>query len=160
MGGRNCLTDFHGMELTRDKYCSLVKKWQSLIEGHTDVRTTDGYTVRLFCLAFTKRDPAQNSTTTYAQSGHIRKIRKKMVKVMQEEASKVSLRELVKKLIPESIGKEIEKQTRPIFPLKDVHLRKAKVLKKPKFDITRLMELHEKSSGDDSGANMLRPETE
>merc|ERR1712150_269821 len=141
MGGRNCLTDFHGMELTRDKYCSLVKKWQSLIEGHTDVRTTDGYTVRLFCLAFTKRDPVQNSTTTYAQSGHIRKIRKKMVKVMQEEASKVSLREL-------------EKKTRPIFPLKDVHLRKAKVLKKPKFDITRLVELHEKSSGDDSGANM------
>jgi len=158
--GRNCLTDFHGMELTRDKYCSLVKKWQTLIEATCDVRTTDGYVVRLFCLAFTKRDQSSTSTTCYAQSGHIRKIRKRMVKVMEEEAGKVTLRELVKKLIPESIGREIEKQTRPIFPLKDVVLRKAKVLKKPKFDITRLMELHEKSSGDDGGANMVRPETE
>ena len=24
--GRNCLTDFHGMTLTRDKICSLIKK--------------------------------------------------------------------------------------------------------------------------------------
>ena len=37
-------------------------------------------------------------------------------------AEKVQLRELVKKLIPESIGKEIEKQTQAIFPLKDCSL--------------------------------------
>ena len=24
--GRSCLTDFHGMSLTRDKICSLIKK--------------------------------------------------------------------------------------------------------------------------------------
>merc|ERR1719262_2137839 len=57
--GRNCLTDFHGMSLTRDKLCSLVKKWQTLIEGNCDVKTTDGYTVRMFCLAFTKRTADQ-----------------------------------------------------------------------------------------------------
>ena len=26
--GKNCLTNFHGMDLTRDKMCSMVKKWQ------------------------------------------------------------------------------------------------------------------------------------
>ena len=26
--GRNVLTNFHGMSLTRDKLCSMVKKWQ------------------------------------------------------------------------------------------------------------------------------------
>ena len=50
----------------------------------------------------------------------------------------VQLRELVKKLIPESIGKEIQKQTQGIFPLKDVLIRKVKILKKPRFDITNL----------------------
>jgi len=55
--GRNCLADFHGLSLTRDKECSLIRKWQTLIEAHTDVRTTDGYLVRLFVIAFTKKTP-------------------------------------------------------------------------------------------------------
>jgi small subunit ribosomal protein S3Ae len=158
--GRNCLTDFHGMELTRDKQCSLVKKWQSTIEGNTDIKTSDGYTVRLFCLAFTARQNDQVKTTCYAQSAHIKKIRKKMVEIMQAEGSKVALKDLVKKLIPESISRLISNHCRPIFPLKDVCIRKVKVLKKPKFDLSRLMEIHEKSSEGDAGAAMLRPETD
>ena len=43
----------------------------------------------------------------------------------------------VKKLIPEVIGKEIEKQCKGIFPLKDCMIRKVKIMKKPKFDITK-----------------------
>merc|ERR1712176_1420275 len=53
--GDNCLTNFHGMELTRDKQCSIIKKWQSKIEAHVDCTTTDGYKLRLFCVGFTKR---------------------------------------------------------------------------------------------------------
>eukprot|EP00933_Yihiella_yeosuensis_P001022 TRINITY_DN1015_c2_g1_i1.p1 TRINITY_DN1015_c2_g1~~TRINITY_DN1015_c2_g1_i1.p1 ORF type:complete len:269 (-),score=76.42 TRINITY_DN1015_c2_g1_i1:142-948(-) len=157
--GRNCLTDFHAMTLTRDKICSLIQKWQTLIEAHVDVKTTDGYVVRMFAIAFTKRRPDQNKTNCYAQSAQIRKIRKKMVDIMTNEASKVQLRELVKKLIPESIGKEIEKQTQGIFPLKNCLVRKVKLMKKPKFDITKLMELHG-DGGDDAGVEMLRPENE
>jgi len=158
--GRNALTDFHGMSLTRNHICSLVKKWQTLVEAQTDVKTSDGYTVRLFCLAFTRKPQEQIKNTTYAQTGHIKRLRKMMRKVMQDEGSKVQLRELVKKFIPESIGKEIEKRSLNIFPLKDCHIRKAKVIKKPKFDITRLMELHEKGAADDPGAAMARPEEE
>merc|ERR1712085_223382 len=95
-----------------------------------------------------------------AQSAQIRKIRRKMTEIMTNEAGKVQLRELVKKLIPESIGKEIEKQTQGIFPLKDVLVRKVKILKKPKFDITKLMELHGDGDGDDAGVVMVRPENE
>merc|ERR1719299_196773 len=154
--GRNCLTDFHGLSLTRDKECALIKKWSSLIEGHADVKTTDGFAVRMFVMGFTKRRPDQVKTNCYAQTAQIKKIRKKMVEIMAAEATSAQLRDLVKKLIPESIGKEIEKQCEAIFPLKDVHIRKVKVLKKPKFDITKFMELH--TGGDDSGADMLRPE--
>merc|ERR1719401_2727751 len=105
-----------------------------MIEAHVDVKTSDGYVVRMFVIAFTKRRPDQVKTNCYAQTAQIRKIRKKMTDVMTNEAGKVQLRELVKKLIPESIGKEIEKQTQGIFPLKDVLIRKVKIMKKPKFD--------------------------
>merc|ERR1712226_935260 len=157
--GRNCLTDFHAMELTRDKQCSLIRKWQSLIEANVAVKTTDGYTVRLFVIAFTKKRDEQVKANCYAQSAQIRKIRERMVKVINDEAGKCMLRDLVKKLIPESIGKEIVRKTQGVYPLKDVHIRKVKVLKKPKFDITKLMELHGDSGGD-AGTEMLRPEGE
>jgi len=157
--GRNCLTDFHGMEITRDKTCMLIRKWHTLLEANVDVKTTDGYLVRLFVIAFTKRRPDQVSTKCYAQSAQIRKIRKKMVEIMANEAGKVLLRDLVRKLIPEAIGKEIEKQTQGIFPLNNVMVRKVKILKKPKFDITKLMELHgDGDAADDAGVVMVEAE--
>jgi len=157
--GRNCLTDFHGLDLTRDKECSLIRKWHTLIEAHADVKTTDGYVVRLFVIAFTKRRQDQVKTNCYAQSAQIRKIRVKMMHIMNEEAGKVPLRELVKKLIPDSIGKEIEKQTQGIYPLANVFIRKVKIIKKPKFDITKLMELHGDGDGD-AGVAMMVEENE
>merc|ERR1712216_951421 len=140
--------------------CALIRKWHTLIEAFVDVKTTDGYTVRLFTMAFTKRRPDQVKTNCYAQSAQIRKIRAKMTEIMMNEASKGQLRDLVEKLIAESIGKEIEKQTQGIFPLKDVLVRKVKILKKPKFDITKLMEQHAGGDAEDEGAALGRPEAE
>merc|ERR1711933_638012 len=140
-------------ELTRDHLYAKIRKWTTMIEAHSDVKTTDGYVVRLFVIAFTKRRADQVKTNCYAQSAQIRKIRKKMTEIMTKEAGSVQLRELVKKLIPESIGKEIEKQAQGIFPLKDVLIRKVKIMKKPKFDITKLMELHGEGD-DDVGVEM------
>ena len=158
--GKNCLTDFHGLSLTRDKQMSLIRKMQTLIEAHADVTTSDGYLVRMLVIAFTKKRPDQVKSSCFAQSAQIRRIRKKMVDIMVNEASKVQLRELVKKLIPESIGKEIEKHTQGIYPRKDVLIRKVKVLKKPNFDITKLMELHTDTGDYDAGAAIGRPEDE
>jgi small subunit ribosomal protein S3Ae len=140
--GKNCLTNFHGMNFTSDKLRSLVRKWQSLIEAHVDVKTTDGYLVRLFAIAFTKRRPNQVRKTTYAQTAQIREIRKKMFEIMTREASSCDLKELVQKFVPEAIGREIEKATRGIYPLQNVFIRKAKIVKAPKFDINKLLELH------------------
>ena len=48
-----------GMDFTTDKLRALVRKWQTLIESHVDVKTTDGYTLRMFCIGFTKKRPGQ-----------------------------------------------------------------------------------------------------
>lgn len=140
--GRSCLTNFHGMSYTQDKFRSMVKKWQSLIEAHMDVKTSDGYLLRLFCIGFTKRRPKQLKKTCYAQSAQIRNIRKRMFEIISREVSPCDLKEVVSKLIPDSIGKEIEKSCSSIFPLQNVAIYKVKVLRMPKYDVQKLLELH------------------
>jgi len=145
--GTNVLTNFYGMDFTRDKLCSLLKKWQTLIEANVDIKTSDGYTVRMFCIAFTKRTAGQVRKTSYAQSAQARAIRAKMVEIMVSEASKCDLKDLVVKFLPEAIGKEIEKACRSIYPLQNVFIRKVKILKQPKFDLAKLMEVHGEGKG-------------
>jgi small subunit ribosomal protein S3Ae len=97
--GFNLFTNFHGMDMTRDKLCSLIRKWQSLIEANINIVTTDGYQLRVFLIAFTKKQANQAvKSTCYAQAGQIRNIRKIMFDVMREEGSKCDLKELVQKL--------------------------------------------------------------
>ena len=60
-----------GMDFTTDKMRSMVRKWQSLIEAHVDVKTADGYYLRMFCIAFTKKRQGQIKKTCYAQSSQV-----------------------------------------------------------------------------------------
>jgi small subunit ribosomal protein S3Ae len=149
--GKTLLTNFYGMDITRDKLCSLIRKWQTLIEAHADVKTTDGYTLRIFAIAFTKKRPNQIRKTSYAQSAQIRAIRKKMVEIMTSEAQKSDLKGLVNKFVPEAIAKEIEKASQGIYPLQNVFIRKVKTIKTPRFDLTKLMELHGDAGTEDAG---------
>merc|ERR1712157_451828 len=146
--GYNCLTNFHGMDMTRDKLCSLIRKKQTIIEGNVDVRTTDGYFVRMFCIAFTKQQENQTKVTCYAQMQQIRSIRTKMVSIMGDLGKTKDLRSLVKELIGGTTGDQIIRESTPIFPIKDCYIRKVKVLKKPKFDVTALMEWHQEEEKD------------
>lgn len=160
--GRQCLTNFHGMDITTDRLRSLVKKWQTLIEAQADIRTSDGYLLRVFCIGFTMKMRNQIKKTAYAQHTQIKAIRKKMVEIMTRDIAGSELRDVVAKLIPNSIGSEIEKACRGIYPLNNVNIRKVKVLKKPKFDLARLMEMHGESYSattvDDKGQRTERPD--
>ncbi|KAL1320250.1 hypothetical protein HN51_064969 [Arachis hypogaea] len=155
--GRNVLTNFWGMDFTTDKLRSLVKKWQTLIETYVDVKTTDNYMLRMFYIGFTKRRYNQMKRTSYAKSSQIQQIRRKMREIMTKQATSCDLKELVRKFIPEMIGKEIEKATSNIYPLQNGFIRKVKILKAPKFDLGKLMEVHGGDYAEDIGYTVDRP---
>ncbi|XP_055309887.1 40S ribosomal protein S3a-like [Sitodiplosis mosellana] len=156
--GSHCLTNFHGMSLTTDKLRSMVKKWQTLIEANIDVKTTDGYLLRVFAIGFTTKDSASQRKTCYAQHSQVRKIREKMCSIITRDVTSSDLKEVVNKLLPDSIAKDIEKACQGIYPLHDVHIRKVKVLKKPRFDLSRLLELHGDGSGGKSAEGVTNAE--
>ncbi|ELV11042.1 40S ribosomal protein S3a [Tupaia chinensis] len=160
--GKNCLTNFHGVDLTHDKMCSMVKKWQTMIEAHVDVKTTDGYLLHLFCVGVIKKCNNQIRKTSYGHHQQVCQIWKKMMEIMTQELQTNDLKEVVNKLIPDNIGKDIEKACQSIYPLHDVFVRKVKMLKKPRFDLGKFMEFHGegsssgKATGDETGAKVER----
>jgi len=163
----------------------MVKKWQTLIDANIDVKTTDGYLLRVFCIGFTSKDQLSQRKTCYAQHSQVRAIRKKMCDIITRDITSSDLKEVVNKLLPDSIAKDIEKVCQGIYPLHDVYIRKVcfsaillliyqtnlknisfkvKVLKKPRFDISKLLELHGDGGGKGTegviseGAIIDRPE--
>ncbi|CAG2066228.1 unnamed protein product [Timema podura] len=83
-----------------------------------------------------------------------------MVEIITRDISSSDLKEVVNKLLPDSIAKDIEKACQGIYPLHDVYTRKVKVLKKPRFELSKLLELHGDGKGatDEAGVKVERPE--
>ena len=52
-----------------------------MIEAHVDVKTTDGYLLRLFCVGFTKKRDSQIRKTSYAQHQQVHQ----MMEIMTPE---------------------------------------------------------------------------
>jgi small subunit ribosomal protein S3Ae len=145
--GKTCLTNFHAMDMTRDKLCQFIRKWQTLIDAHCEVKTQDGYVLRVFVTAFTGKQPTQARKTSYAQHQQIKAIRKKIVEIISKEASSSNLPDLVAKLNHvDQFPKLITKACQFIYPLSGALIRKVKTLKKPKFDIVRLNDLYKESA--------------
>jgi len=144
--GKQLLTNFRGMELTTDKLRVLMKKWQTTIDAYVDVKTTDGYVLRVFAIAFTKKiSPIKKHC--YAQHSKVRIIRKKMKSIITREIHSGDLKQLVEKLIPDSISSIIERETCNLYPLKDIYIRKVKVVKSPKLELSKLNALHADHGG-------------
>lgn len=78
--------------------CHVYLFLQTMIEAHVDVKTTDGYLLRIFCIGFTKKRLNQIKKTCYAKSSQVRAIRKKMVDIISKEVTSNDLKEVVKKL--------------------------------------------------------------
>ncbi|ELW72464.1 40S ribosomal protein S3a [Tupaia chinensis] len=140
--------------------CSMVKKWQTVIEAHVVVRVTDGYLLHLFCVRFTKKRNNWIQKTSHVQQQQVHHIWKKMVEIKTRAVQTNDLKEVINKLIPDSTGKDIEEACQSIYPLHDVFIRKVKMPRKPKFELGKLMEHHGeggssgKATGDETGAKV------
>lgn len=145
--GRNCITNFYGMSITRDKLSSMVRKWCTIIEGITEVKTSDGYVLRVFAMAFSNRQANQKKKNCYVQSHKVRRIRQKMFDIIQTQISKVTLQEAMKKLQLDVVTSAITKAAGGLFPIRDTTIRKVKIVKSPKFDHAKLLEIHGGESG-------------
>jgi len=153
--GKNVRTSFYGMTMTRDRLCQYIKKWQDLVEAVCEVKTKDGFVLRCFCVGFTKKQEGQIKKTCYAQRSQIKKIRRVMIDKISSEAAANNLTNFVKTLITETIPEAILTATKFIFPLHGVIIRKVKMLKKPKFDVSKLNELY-----DEKAPVLEKPRTE
>ncbi len=93
--GSACYTNFHGMDVTRDKLCSLLRKWQTTIEAYVDIKTTDDYILRIFVICFTSRMQRQLRATSYATAAKIKAIRQRIVEIVMRQAQQHSLKTLL-----------------------------------------------------------------
>mmetsp|Transcript_39314 Transcript_39314/g.57828 ORF Transcript_39314/g.57828 Transcript_39314/m.57828 type:complete len:206 (-) Transcript_39314:1536-2153(-) len=128
---KNCLTGFCGLDTSRDKFFSMVRKWQTIIETNSDIRTKDGYFLRIFLVAFSRKRRNQTKKTSYIKASHIRTIRRKMNEILIKEGAVCLMKDLIPKLISEKLVDEIGFYGSKIYPLQNVIIKKVKVLDRP-----------------------------
>lgn len=145
--GSSCYTNFHSMDVTRDKLCSLFSKWQTTIETFVDVKTKDDYFLRVFAICMTGRSEMQRCITSYATTSKIKLIRKKMSEVLMKLVQQNTLKTLVPLLTEKKTEDDIKAACGKYYPLKHVLVRKVKMLKKPKFDATKMNEFYGEKAG-------------
>lgn len=141
--GRQAVTSFYGVDTTRDEVCSLIKKRKTLIEAISDVKSQDGYVLRVFVIAFTKESPSQKRKTNYALSSQQKIIRKRINDIIAKDVAKANITDILKMFTSEVIEKKITKDVSPIYPVKNVKVRKIKVIQRPNVDYNKLNEMHD-----------------
>ena len=135
------LTVFAGMRLSVDKMSSLMRKYRTLIEAQVDVKTADGYILRLFSVGFTKK--INNKKACYAQQSKKRELRDAMIACMKEKAEKLPINDLCTTLVAEDIEREIVEKCKAIKQVDNVLVTKVKVIKAPVIAGEELKKLHQ-----------------
>lgn len=140
---RDCLTNFYGIDMTRDRLCQLFRKGMTFVESFVDVKTLDGYFLRVFGIAFTTRAQGQVKRSCRAQSSIAKALRLRMSATIRAKTTDCAMKDLLTRFNEGAIETEITKQLKQIYPIRDVYIKKVKVLSAPKFDQARFDAMHE-----------------
>lgn len=140
--GSDALTSFYGADMTRDQLSAIIKKRRTLIEAVQDCKSSDGYVIRVFVIAFTRESGNQKRKTNYALASQQKEIRSRINEVIAKEVGKSNATHLLDLFTSEVLEKAITKKVSAIYPVKNVRVRKVKVIQRPKLDSTKLAEMH------------------
>lgn len=122
VAGENAYTKFHRFELTRDYMNSLTRRRTSKIEDVIDIRTTDGYYLRVKPVTFTIRR---------CRSTQKKAIRAVMREIILEHGNKQNFVQFLQECILGKIPSETYKNAKKYYPLRRVEIKKIEVLKEP-----------------------------
>ena len=132
------LTNFYGLECTRDYLCSLIRKWHTLIDLFVDCKTSDGFLMRFFVVAFTANEYKQKKAICYANRSQVKQMRAIMTKIITKVCKTSTLKDLVGKVLGKELTDEMAQKCKHIFPLENVTIRKVKSIKRPRVDMAQL----------------------
>jgi len=137
--GNTCYSSFYGLGMIKEKLYTFLRKKMSLIDVVADVKTSDGYILRILITTFTSRKQGQLKTNTYAKTSQIKAIRKVFVKYLAKVAANSTISDFSANAINDNLSNRLLEKGKRIFPLSTVLVRKVKVLKKCKIDVNKLV---------------------
>ena len=152
------LTNFYGLECTRDYLCSLIRKWHTLIDLFVDCKTSDGFLMRFFVVAFTAKEYSQKKAICYANRAQVKQMRAIMTKIITRECKASTLKELVNKVLGKQLTDEMAQKCKHIFPLENITIKKVKSIKRPRVDMTQLSQMQAES--EIAGVKITKEENE
>jgi len=137
--GSALYTSFYGINIIKEKLYQYLRKRMSLIDVVADIKTQDGYILRVLITTFTARKPNQSKVNTYAKHSQVRAIRKAFVKYIARRASNSNISDFAQNVIQDDVSQKLLDKGKKIYPLSHVMVRKIKVLKKSKIDVNKLV---------------------
>ena len=140
--GDDVYTQFAGMRMAKDKVDSVLRKYRTLVQAQADVKTTDGFILRLFSMCYTKKMANNHSNHAYATQAQSRAIRDAMIKCMTEAAESNNIEQISKDIVDEKIENQIVEACKTIFQVEGVYVTKIKVIKAPALSAEQIKALH------------------
>lgn len=116
--GEVATTDLMGHELTTDYVRSIVKRQTSRIDANIEVKTKDGFVIRVKPTCFTIKR---------ARSSQMMAIREMMVDIVKKRASEADFETFMQEAILGRLSAAIYRQAKFIYPLRRVEIRKTQV---------------------------------
>ncbi|WP_459202363.1 30S ribosomal protein S3ae [Methanococcus sp. CF] len=119
VSGNNATSQFVGHDTTREYLKSQVRRRRSKINAIVDVRTKDGFKLRVKALVL---------TAVRARDHHKTEVRVKMEQIIKDMAKETAFAEFVHAMLMGGLGSKIYGDCKKMFPLKRVEIFKSEVL--------------------------------